>query len=174
MYTALWKCNVPSNIAAFGWRLLLDRLPTRYNLRRRAILQAGQDCLCPLCGVEEETSDHIMWRCGKKQPVWWLCAGWVGDATVRPAVTGAHLVRFDCVSFNKEQKRAWRLVWFAAVWTIWLGRNNLVFRGVSFDPFEAFELVRVRAWKWLTGREERFKASFYEWEAHPDICLKCF
>src|ERR1044072_5065033 len=174
MYAALWECNIPSNIAGFGWRLLVDRLPTRSNLRRRAILQSAQDCLCPLCGEEEETSIHLMWRCTKTQPVWRLCDDWLGVSAARPAATGEHLLQFDCVFFNKEQNRAWRMVWFAAAWTIWLGRNSAIFRGVEFEPAKAFELLRLRAWKWLRAREVCFKASLYDWKIHPAMCLKCF
>ena len=90
-------------------------------------------------------------------------------SAARPAATGEHLLQFDCVFFNKEQNRAWRVVWFAAAWTIWLGRNSAIFRGVEFEPAKAFELLRLRAWKWLRAREVCFKASLYDWKIHPAI-----
>src|ERR1044072_7338595 len=70
VFGALWECNVPSNIAVFGWRLLLDRLPTKDNLRKRSIIQLGEDCLCPICGTSEESRDHLMLRCHKVQQIW--------------------------------------------------------------------------------------------------------
>ncbi|XP_058742639.1 uncharacterized protein LOC131615166 [Vicia villosa] len=34
----IWGATVPSKLKFFGWRLLLDRLPTRKLLRRRGII----------------------------------------------------------------------------------------------------------------------------------------
>jgi hypothetical protein len=36
-FVSLWNCRAPSKIQAFGWQLLLDRIPTRQNLLRRSI-----------------------------------------------------------------------------------------------------------------------------------------
>ena len=174
VFDVLWGCNIPSNIAAFGWRLLLDRLPIKDNLCKRGIIQPGQETLCPLCGIAVETLDHLMIGCTKVQHVWNSCACWLGIEVVRPATVRDSLTQHDCMCFNKEQNRAWRTVWFAATWSIWFARNNLVFRQEPFDPMVVFDLLQVRAWKWLNAREAAFSASHYEWITLPALCLKCF
>ena len=50
-FEELWKLKVSSKIAAFAWRLLKDRLPTRLNLQRRQI-EVG-DSNCPFCSSME-------------------------------------------------------------------------------------------------------------------------
>lgn len=37
------------------WRVLLDRVPSKHNLRRRNIILTNQDMLCPFCVLQEET-----------------------------------------------------------------------------------------------------------------------
>jgi hypothetical protein len=52
----IWKCGVPSKVSAFAWQLLLDRLPTRENLRRRGVVSMkGSSCLLCLTVIESAT-----------------------------------------------------------------------------------------------------------------------
>lgn len=37
----LWKSKVPSKIKVFGWRLVLNRLPSRVQLFKRGFLHSG-------------------------------------------------------------------------------------------------------------------------------------
>lgn len=53
----------PSNVRAFAWGLLLDRLPIRDNLRRRHTLDNEDDARCPLCQQADETSEHLFSLC---------------------------------------------------------------------------------------------------------------
>ncbi|XP_058775750.1 uncharacterized protein LOC131650024 [Vicia villosa] len=48
----VWKADVPYNIKAFGWRLLLDRLPTKESLVRRGIPLSFENSRCTLCDIE--------------------------------------------------------------------------------------------------------------------------
>jgi hypothetical protein len=34
----IWKCGVPSKVSALAWQLILNRIPTRDNLRRRGVI----------------------------------------------------------------------------------------------------------------------------------------
>ncbi|GAU25336.1 hypothetical protein TSUD_375990 [Trifolium subterraneum] len=45
----LWKNEVPTKVSIFGWRIILDRLPTRMALNRRGILLNPIDLNCILC-----------------------------------------------------------------------------------------------------------------------------
>ena len=48
-FVDLWKLQIPSKAAMFAWRLIMDRLSTRMNLRRRQVMV--NDSMCPLCGL---------------------------------------------------------------------------------------------------------------------------
>jgi hypothetical protein len=54
-------------VKMFLWRALNNRLPTRSNLRRRGMVQ---NCMCPLCGLEEENVAHVLWNCPVASNVW--------------------------------------------------------------------------------------------------------
>ncbi|GAU38890.1 hypothetical protein TSUD_67530 [Trifolium subterraneum] len=52
----LWKNDLPLKVTIFGWRLLLDKIPTRAALHRRGVMTNPQDLVC--CG-------GILYRDGK-------------------------------------------------------------------------------------------------------------
>lgn len=57
-------------MVAFGWRVLLDRIPARVNLALRNVLSPEASRLCVMCNRKEESALHffyiVMWRvwCG--------------------------------------------------------------------------------------------------------------
>ena len=63
----IWKLRLPNAEKNFIWRACKEILPTKNNLYRRKIVE---DALCPICGLEEETSLHILWDCPSARDVW--------------------------------------------------------------------------------------------------------
>jgi len=53
-FRVIWDLSVPRTIKAFGWRVMLDRLPSKVNLENRGITVSCN--LCPLCKKEVETT----------------------------------------------------------------------------------------------------------------------
>jgi hypothetical protein len=48
----LWENDIPSKVGVFGWRLLLEKLPTRAALASRGILSNIRDLPCVFCFKE--------------------------------------------------------------------------------------------------------------------------
>ena len=67
VWKLLWNLKVPNTEKHFIWRACNDILPTRENLHRRKIIM---DPLCPICGLEVETTLHILWECPSTTDVW--------------------------------------------------------------------------------------------------------
>ena len=63
-----WNRVIPSRLNVFGWRLRLNRLPTKVNLDRRGI-ELGP-VLCPMCGDDVETVNHIFFTCEVAVELW--------------------------------------------------------------------------------------------------------
>jgi hypothetical protein len=61
--TNLWKTDAPSKALVLGWRLLLDRLPTRSALNHRGILLNPNELLCEFCSLHVEDSGHLFLSC---------------------------------------------------------------------------------------------------------------
>ncbi|GKD79600.1 RNA-directed DNA polymerase, eukaryota, partial [Tanacetum coccineum] len=56
-----WVKVVPIKINIFGWRVCLDKLPTRLNLSLRGV--DVPSILCPLCSIAVESSSHLLFSC---------------------------------------------------------------------------------------------------------------
>lgn len=59
-WTRIWRLGIPTATKNFLCRACLDSLPTKVNLCKRKILD---DQICPMCLVELETTEHIIWEC---------------------------------------------------------------------------------------------------------------
>jgi hypothetical protein len=60
LWKRIWSLKVPRLVILFLWKAYKEILPTRCNLFKRKITP---DSLCPMCGLEPESSGHILWSC---------------------------------------------------------------------------------------------------------------
>jgi len=57
----LWSVKVPGTTKMFGWRVWIDRLPSKINLEKRGVKLPCN--LCPLCNKDAKSIQHIMLSC---------------------------------------------------------------------------------------------------------------
>ena len=60
-FRVIWDLSVPRIIKVFGWRVMLDRLPSKVNLENRRVTVSCN--LCLLCKKEVETTHHLFITC---------------------------------------------------------------------------------------------------------------
>ena len=115
----LWKCRIPLKIKLFGWLLLRQRLMTG-SLQQRFYPDAPVEC--PLCAGAAEDCSHLFFEGRFAQMAW-------------RATTTCCLVTSSADSFWQSISRGpfrhaseWQSI-FAMLWSIWLHRNDVVFKG---------------------------------------------
>ncbi|GLT30237.1 hypothetical protein SLA2020_050500 [Shorea laevis] len=74
---------VPSKVAFFGWRLCLDRFPTKENLQKRGIL-LQERVFCKYCNGKVEEVNHLFCICYNEWLVWTQVLSWWGLESVLP------------------------------------------------------------------------------------------
>ncbi|XP_058774903.1 uncharacterized protein LOC131649172 [Vicia villosa] len=66
-----WEVNAaPSKVQVLAWRMVLDRMPTRSQLKRRGILHDEADCRCVFCLDHMEDSTHLFVECPVLEKIW--------------------------------------------------------------------------------------------------------
>jgi len=75
----VWTSGDPSKVIVFSWQLILDRIPTRFNLLRRGVPLPEGGLGCAFCEAPTESSVHLFLEC----PSIFQCGirslgGWVG------------------------------------------------------------------------------------------------
>jgi hypothetical protein len=168
----LWKIDVPSKVLVFGWRFILDKLPTRQALHHRGILLNPNDLSCALCSLHVEDIGHLFFSCQFNSGIWNAIASWIGKSIPTGVDGCTHFLMFGNLVSLKKGGRVSRLIWLATTWSIWKLRNDVIFKGVTPDAVNLVNDIKTISWLWFSGRSGRkTNLSFLNWCIDP---LGCF
>lgn len=170
-FQSIWNGFAPSKVKAFVWRMLLNRIPTKVDLRRRSAIPAAANLLCSLCNIEEESCDHLFCTCARSLDVWLAVHRWFGFVTAVPSSSKSLFSQFSFLARNKKQRLAEMTVWMASCWSLWLMRNSIIFSDGVWDDDFVLDLIQVRSWYWIKEKVRGFYYSLFEWKTSPLICL---
>jgi hypothetical protein len=169
----LWKIDVPSKVLVFGWRFILDRLPTRSALNHRGIILNPNDTTCAFCSQNLEDLGHLFLSCQFSVDIWNAIYTWIGKDFPTGVDCCNHFLKFgDLVRLKKGSGRVSRLIWLATTWSIWKLRNDVIFNGVNPDAFNLVNNIKTISWLWFSGRFGRkANVSFLNWCIDPMGCF---
>ncbi|KAK1313371.1 hypothetical protein QJS10_CPA06g01149 [Acorus calamus] len=118
----------------------------------RSKWREGDTIQCALCGLVPETVAHLFCECHWAQELWHM----VGDATslarfhdlagmwAADAALGAQLEAGN-------QRRVAHLIVPACTWTIWLTRNDVIFKGARVYTENMWAMAAMLVWEWACG-----------------------
>jgi hypothetical protein len=166
-----WRNDLPSKVLVFGWRLLLERLPTKGALHRRGILTNNNELLCNFCSQQVEDCEHLFFNCTVITSVWELIYQWIG----RRVITGAaivngrhHFSRFGNLFQYPKGGRVNHLIWLGTTWCVWNLRNQVVFNRATPTVSGMVDDIKTFSWLWFNGRFARNSCiSFSDWCQDP-------
>ncbi|GKV26097.1 hypothetical protein SLEP1_g35450 [Rubroshorea leprosula] len=167
----VWQEYIPSKISVFAWQVLQDKIPTKLNLLKRGIIQDIADCKCILCGLVSEDSNHLFIHCKIAWGLWNSCYRWWGSKQVLDRDCGRVFEQHPFIFNIKEVRRGWECIWFSVIWSIWLARNEKLFRGKEVESGRLLELVQVRSFKWIKGKRRGSLFTVSDWILNPVSCL---
>jgi len=98
VFRYLWDLKVPGTAKIFGWRALLDRLPSRVNLERRGV-GIGSN-LYPFFTKDVETIQRLFITCDVAQRLWVKCNKWLGISSMRSIKVDNHFCGFSLSFFQ--------------------------------------------------------------------------
>ncbi|XP_058726970.1 uncharacterized protein LOC131598375 [Vicia villosa] len=164
----IWKSQIPSKLKVFGWRVLLDRLPSKIQLARRGIILNEQDKMCVFCGTELEDLDHVLFSCSFSKNVWNNIGSWLQIQMVEGGAGIYHLEQCIIALKGKVKKKKICLLWLATIWIIWNARNKLCFENEPCVLEDLVANIKVVSWIWQAiGSRNRRCSSFYNWVHAP-------
>lgn len=136
LWKGIWSIKGARVVKTFMWQACNDILPTKERLCKRHITP---DPLCPICRLETETLEHILWRCQLAKDVWIECSPQIHKCTSDEVefilVLEKLLARLD-----EDQMHL-----VATVATqIWLRRNAVIFRGDFLDPSSLMRMAKAQ------------------------------
>ena len=115
----VWSTPVPPKVLAFSWRLATDSLATWCNKNKQALeLQKT----CPVCGMEDEDSFHVMCACDNAKNLWYA----MSSVWSLPELTSIHPTHEWFLNLLCEHGEDTRVRLMMLLWRIWYVRNEVV------------------------------------------------
>jgi hypothetical protein len=110
-----WLNNVPSKVSIFGWRLLINKIPTREALFNKGIITNNHERCCDLCFRENEDTNHIFFNCSRSVEVWRIIIRWMGIKAIPFANICNHFILFGNSLKEATNKRSRHIIWLATI-----------------------------------------------------------
>ncbi|GJS95132.1 putative RNA-directed DNA polymerase, eukaryota, reverse transcriptase zinc-binding domain protein [Tanacetum coccineum] len=160
-----WCAFVPRKVNIFVWRVMLDRLPTRYNLSRRGL--EIEAIFCPCCGSGMETISHVLFTCYLAKEVWSKIVQWcqVHMPEVRSFTDWASWCN-QAPNVNNSRARL-EVIGLTTCWMLWRYRNSVTFDSGRIFKRDLVDNVIMYSFFWLKHRNSKSKISWVDWLKHP-------
>ena len=146
-----WNKAIPTKVRILGWRIALNRLPTKDNLLKIGVTMSNDSC--PLCQGCPESKEHIFKECCKVQEVRRLLNGWW------KIFPGTRIGGQDGLVGSEERNTGMKkteiakeVVRDAFAWIVWKKRNDIVFKNASFIPSLIANDIQAIAFFWFHNR----------------------
>ncbi|GKV30536.1 hypothetical protein SLEP1_g39339 [Rubroshorea leprosula] len=160
-------------VAWVAWENLLHKkLPTKDNLATYGILTDHNNLRCCWCNSSTETPDHLLVNCNLASSLWMKCYKWWGKKYVLGNSCMMVLEQHKWIGGPKSLDKEWNFIWFAVVWTLWLGRNDRIFKAKEAKAYYFFQLVQTRSFYWAKNIAGLDGFSLTNWCKNPIKCLK--
>ncbi|GLT74584.1 hypothetical protein SLA2020_463720 [Shorea laevis] len=169
MCKLVWCKLVPSKVTFFGWRLCLDRLPTKENLQKCGI-QLQEGALCEYCNGTMEGVNHLFCICYKTWLVWTQVLSWWGLESVLPS-TVVEVAEFFIDGLSRiVGKEMGSCIFLVVAWYLWYRWNVQVFRKDEGSLENLLDRVQVKTFLWIKSKINGCVFSFYEWQSCSMEC----
>ncbi|XP_022024592.1 uncharacterized protein LOC110924925 [Helianthus annuus] len=169
VHNMVWTGWVPLKVNIHAWRLDMDRLSTKINLRRRNI-NVG-DGSCVLCQSVEESALHLFTGCIVSSGVWqgiekWRCLGPIFLFDIKDIFSLP-----STIPGTNTKKKIIRRIVMTTCWVIWKSRNKAVFEDAK--PLVCDMIACIKSWSylWFRSRSKVDNISWKDWCRYPMYML---
>ncbi|KAK2444918.1 hypothetical protein QL285_015908 [Trifolium repens] len=166
VFKFIWKCGVPSKVSALSWQVLLNRAPTRENLRHRGVIRVDES-RCPFCDEAVESTCHLFLHCDFAASIWYEIMRWFGVMVVLPPTVPMSFAVMVESGSNKKRRKGLAIIWLAFIWGVWKVRNDRVFNNATVERTEVLELIQRLSWLWFVNNTATGPCMLYEWVWNP-------
>ncbi|XP_026458914.1 uncharacterized protein LOC113359510 [Papaver somniferum] len=150
----VWSRAWPRRVGFFLWKVCLNRLPTLSNLHHRNSALDSPN-LCYLCGLTEETEDHLLLQCTSAISVWNYFMNFVGGGSPILHTVKEVIVGWKNPPLSAQGKQLWKRLPTAIPWGLWKARNDIAFSGKTFKLQGVIRDIKIDAFNieaWIALR----------------------
>ncbi|KAK1361049.1 hypothetical protein POM88_045523 [Heracleum sosnowskyi] len=165
-WSSFWNLKVPAKVLIFLWKLHSKILPTK-NFHLSRIGSSFGSSLCSLCLTCEETIDHLFWECMCSKNCWRSILDWWGHSNKNAFNSLSEMWSSIYWYSHPSLKKVWHMVIVATLWTMWLVRNETIFRNQKFNLGTTTFLIKLRVKEWALAVDLINKDTLAWWDLNP-------
>ncbi|XP_048497403.1 uncharacterized protein LOC104905807 [Beta vulgaris subsp. vulgaris] len=169
-WSKLWALDLRPKWKMFVWRLIHKALATNSNLIKRNILVQPD---CYLCHQQKEDENHLFRDCSISAHVWSSSTLGLKSGSSQVIPLGEWVRNFLQLFWKEDGTKSERAIDFVAIlWSIWLHRNNIVFRQIYDDPSSILRSKDILLRDWTESKIVRgssSKKTLFTYEVQQEI-----
>ncbi|XP_022014066.1 uncharacterized protein LOC110913553 [Helianthus annuus] len=163
-----WNSWMPAKINYFIWRVGIERIPVKTELRKRGI--GLDDYLCPRCRSEEKTVNHVISECVESVIVWRQIIDWLKLPSVADTSSCEKALTYaDGLKGSILWRKTVKMEMQATMWHLWKARNGKEFKGIARTGESIVEEIKADTFLWLKSRS---KVKDIVWERWEDFNIR--
>lgn len=139
--------SIPPKVRLLFWQACHNKIATKQNLRKRG-MDVGDGGMSVFCRATEESNDHLFLHCSKVKFLWDKIMQLTTIDCVCPSSLSGIWMEWSTLETGLDNK-IWSSIPLALVWSLWLSRNALVFRGTVATLEEVWEMTQIRVAWWV-------------------------
>ncbi|GKU91338.1 hypothetical protein SLEP1_g5225 [Rubroshorea leprosula] len=106
VFEKIWNPLIPHKVYGFTWLLLLDRIPSKFNLLKRGLIKEMEAVKCSLCGRNVEESNHLFLHCSITAKIWSMCFEWWGFSTAIAGSCWDSFIQHESLATKSSERLA--------------------------------------------------------------------
>ena len=147
----------------------MGRIPTADALLRRGISVHSPNCR--LCGVEEESADHLFVNCRVAMEVWEWLWSWCRVPSRTFANIEEILVLVNNWGGGGKKRKVLIACCYGVLWRLWLARNERVFQNRISSASRIMDDIISLVFMWFKHRGKLVNCNWNVWCVSPFDCL---
>lgn len=132
-----------------GWRILSSVLPIRMSLLERNVIHSLEEAACIFCCDDFEDLHHLLLGCVLARSVWEKVECWLQVDPIIETTVEEHFDSFAHLFSGHKSKKSVLIFRLATCWSIWLARNNSIFKGEALVLDSIIFHIKSTPWSWF-------------------------
>lgn len=150
----------------------MNGMPTRVELQQRGVLDQNHGRSCVFCLREDEEVEHMFFTCVTASWVWQQINEWAGFEHKVYNGRWDHFMLHPVNIVHKKKKKLMHMVWLAIIWTLWINRNQIIFRGGLSNVSKMVQQIKFLTWGQFTQRvDTKVNITLENWGGSSLDCL---
>lgn len=140
----------------FIWKCLQNCLAVRDNILK---FSSGKDKSCPLCGLHEETIQHLFCECQITHRIWYALDSNLFLPAINSDFNQWFINTFNDAQFSSDLTQSKIRFICLGMWAIWKYRCTVVFENLQVNPSDMLTLAKkeMNEWEYFLSKSNRTK-----------------